>query len=572
LGYEVVDSDVLVIGAGGAGCRAAIEATEYNVNVVMITKEVLGKAHTVMAEGGYNAVLGNVDPKDSWQWHFYDTLVGGSWINNQKLAETLARESPNRILDLEEYGAVFDRTPEGKIMQRPFGKQTWRRTCYVGDMTGHEILATLVEEVRRRGVKVFDEQCAIDFIMDGGRISGAVALDIKSGAIRVFRSKTTVMTSGGGARIYEITTNAQSDTGDGFAMGYNAGAALIDMEMVQFHPTGMVYPESYKGVLVTEAVRGEGGRLINAQRERFMKRYSPELMELAGRDVVARSIATEILEGRGTKNGGVYLDVSFLPAETIERKLPSMLEQLLNAGVDIRKEPMEIAPTAHHFMGGLLIDEKAATTLAGLYAAGEVTGGVHGGNRLGGNALADTQVFGKIAGENAAKEALKATSPKVNRKQVEAVESLIGKMLQAKKGVEPAKVANELTKLMWTKVGIFRKEDDLKEALKEVRRMENEYLPKLYVKNKATRYNKELLRAIETRNMLITAEAVALAALTRKESRGAQFRRDTPKSNDIEWFVNMKIWREGGEMKIAKVPCVATYIPKPGMKFEEIKW
>jgi len=563
LPYETVDTDVLVIGAGGAGARAAIEAAKYNLNVTLLSKELLGKAHTCMAEGGYNAALANIDTADNWEIHFRDTITGGAWINNQKLAEILVKEATDRILDLEEYGAIFDRTPEGKIMQRPFGKQTYRRTCYASDRTGHELMATLTEEVRRQDITILDEIFVTRLLTKNNAVVGATAVDIKTGDLIAFRANATVLASGGAGRIYKITTNAQQDTGDGIAAAYQAGTSIVDMEMVQFHPTGMVYPESHRGQLVTEAVRGEGGILRNIQGERFMQRYDPKLMELAGRDVVARSIATEILEGRGTKHAGVHLDVSHLQPKIIEERLPSMLRQFSDVNVDIRKEPMEVAPTAHHFMGGVRINEDAETDLKGLWAAGEVTGGVHGGNRLGGNALADTQVFGKRAGENAAKHASKQNKPILDRKKIKEEFNRVQSFLKRREGVKPSEIKNRLQSLMWDKVGIFRTGQQMKEAIQEIEQIKTKDIPRLYVTGKGARYNKEWIAALEIENMLTIAEMVAKAALMREESRGAHYRRDFPKTDNQNWFVNIVIRQDGGKMTFEKVPVIVTSL-RPG--------
>lgn len=565
MSYETIDTDVLVVGAGGAGSRAAIEAANRNVHVILLSKELLGKAHTCMAEGGYNAALANVDAADTWQVHQKDTIVGGAWINNQKLVEVLVKEAGDRIFDLEEYGAVWDRTPEGKIMQRPFGKQTYRRTCYAADRTGHEMMQTLVEEVRRRNLDILDEVFVTDYLMSGGRVAGAVAVDYKTGDFLVFKAKAIVVASGGAGRLFKITTNAAQDTGDGFGAAYRIGAKLVDMEMVQFHPTGMVYPDSHKGQLVTEAVRGEGGLLTNIKKERFMQRYDAKLMELAGRDVVARSIATEIIEGRGTPQGGVYLDVSHLQAKVIEERLPSMLRQFRDVGVDIRKEPMQVAPTAHHFMGGIVIDENAETTIPGMYAAGEVTGGIHGGNRLGGNALADTQVFGKRAGENAAEHARKNKALPVDKKQINAVIKSAGKFLKKKQGVRPFEIKIKLTSLMWDKVGIFRTGKEIQEAITEIERIKTNDLPRLCIMDNRTRYNREWIEALEIQNLMTVAEMVAKAALMRTESRGAHYRRDFPKTDNQNWFTNIVIGQKDGEMMFQKAPVVATVMKPEGL-------
>lgn len=573
MGYEIIETDVLVVGAGGAGCRAAIEAVRLNLDVTVVCKEILGKAHTCMAEGGYNAALGNVDVKDDWRWHFFDTVKGGAWINNQNLVNFLVRESGERLYDLEEFGAVFDRTPEGKVNQRAFGKASFDRTCFAGDRTGHEMMATLVEELRRIGVNFRDEVFMSRLLVQDGAVVGATGLDLVRGDLFAVKAKSTVLASGGAGRIYEVTTNAQGDTGDGFTMGFCTGAELVDMEMIQFHPTGMIYPESCRGVLVTEAVRAEGGRLYNKPGERFMQRYNPKEMELAGRDEVARSIATEIMEGRGTERGGVYLDVSHLPPEVIEFRLPSMLEQFLKVGVDIRKEPMEVAPTTHHFMGGLIIDESGQTTLKGLFAAGEVTGGVHGGNRLGGNALADTQVFGRRAGAAAATCARKALSPALPKNQVEKEFDKIDSQLDRKNGVPASAVRKRLQSTMWNKVGIFRTEEEMREALKSVLEWKSLIPSGLSVRESSRSYNKEWLEALEIPNMLLVAEMVTRGALMRRESRGAHFRRDCPKPDDANWFRNITYKMSAdGSILLGTKPVTTLYIPKPGLDFNSINW
>ncbi len=401
---EVVDCHVLVIGSGGAGVRAAIEAEQYG-DTVLVSKTIVGKGGcTPMAEGGYNAVLKELD---SCEGHYEDTLRGGAYLNDPGLVRVLVDEAPDRMADLIRWGAVFDVDECACVAQRPFGGQRFPRTCYAGDRTGHEMMTTLTEHLADTKVETYQEVSIISLLEYEGRVSGAMGLD-RNGEVMLFRSDSTVIATGGGTRVYDISTNSSSGTGDGYALGYRAGAEVIDMEQIQFHPTGAVYPYDARGRLVTEAVRGEGGLLKNKSGERFMTRYDPERMELSTRDVVSRSIATEILEGRGTGHGGVYLDVTHLPASQIESRLPVMLEQFLKFGVDIRVEPMEVAPTAHHIMGGLRIRPDGATTVKGLFACGEVAGGVHGANRLGGNALAETQVFGKRAGEGAGKAAAHA--------------------------------------------------------------------------------------------------------------------------------------------------------------------
>jgi len=517
-----------------------------------------------MAEGGANVALGNVDPPDNWEAHFKDTVTGGAWINNQKLVEILVREGPERIFDLEEYGAVFDRTPEGKIAQRAFGKQSYRRTCYASDRTGHEFMATLTEEVRRRDIDVMEEVFVTNLLMANGRVAGAFGIDYKTSDFFLFKAKATVLAAGGTGRIYKFTSNAAQDTGDGYAMAYRVGAGLIDMEMFQFHPTGMLIPESARGILVTEAVRGEGGVLTNKDNERFMKKYDPNL-ELAARDVVARSIATEVLEGRGTTHGGVYLSVAHIDPHIIETRLKTMLTQFLDTGVDIRKEPMEVAPTAHHQMGGLRVNEEAATDLKGLWAAGEVSGGIQGGNRLGGNALLDTQVYGKRAGEYAAKYAKSNEQASIDRKDAEKETKHIQSFLERRKGVRPVQIKTRLAELMWNKVGIFRKRDELQEAVLEIEKIQQDQIPQLYVTGVGTRYNHELIEALEVENMVLTAEMIARAALMREESRGAHFRRDFPKTDNKNWFANISVRQEKGNMTFKKNPVVVTLLKPAGM-------
>jgi fumarate reductase (CoM/CoB) subunit A len=561
--YETIDTDVLVVGAGGAGCRAAIEASNHNVSVSLLSKELFGKAHTIMAEGGYNAALGNVDPADNPEVHFKDTVEGGAYLNNQRLVETLVKEACERILDLENFGGLFDRTAEGKIAQRLFGKQTYRRTCYASDRTGHEMMATLSEEVRRRDITVMDEIFVSRLLMSNGGVVGVAALKMKNGEFVVFRSKSIVLATGGTGRIYSITTNAAQDTGDGYALGFNSGAQLIDMEQFQFHPTGIVYPESARGTLVTEAVRGEGGILYNSLGERFMKNYNPKLMEVAGRDEVARSIANEIIEGRGTKHNGVFLDVSHLPSIIIEERLESMLELFLKIGVDIREEPMEVSPTAHHLMGGLTINERAETTIKRVFAAGEVTGGVHGGNRLGGNALADTQVFGRIAGENAAiLSKSMSQSPSPSKSEVDQAYGEAHAPLDRKEGLNSIELRKKLQRLMWDNVGIFRTGASLSKAVDEIVRMRNE-ASRIATQDKNPSYNKEWIESLEVPNMLLTSEMIARSALMRQESRGAHYRKDFNKTDNKNWSVNIHITREGKTMKLWTEPITITKLKVP---------
>ena len=504
------DCHVLVIGSGGAGIRAAVEAEKYGT-VTIISKTITGKGGcTVMAEGGYNAVLSDTDAASV---HFEDTVKGGAYLNDEALVEALVSEAPARIRELFNWGAVFDLTAENTIAQRPFGGQRHPRTCYAGDHTGHEMVMTLLERLRGSNVEIRDETTVLELLKDGDRVIGAVTAD-RNGELGVITADAVILATGGAGQLYDVTTNSTAGTGDGYALGFNAGAKLIDMEQVQFHPTGAVYPADSRGRLITEAVRGEGGILKNAAGERFMERYDSARMELSTRDVIARAIATEVLEGRGTALGGVYLDVTHLPAEQIERRLPVMLQQFLQFGTDIRTQPMEVAPTAHHFMGGLAITKNAETTVPHLFAAGEVTGGVHGANRLGGNALADTQVFGKRAGMSAGKCAVSAKS--VNQKALDAVEEKVSRLFDGDTMV--SSVRSTLKKLMWNNVGIYRNELDLKVAEREVKKLQEKRL-------KITS-PQEIAGAYITENMLTVAGLVISGALLRRESRGAHTRTD----------------------------------------------
>lgn len=532
---KTISSDVLIIGSGGAGARAAIEVDNAGLKALIVSKGLSFRSGcTGMAEGGYNAVFKAVDEEDTIDAHIYDTLKGGSYLNDSKLVDILVNESPKRLIDLENYGALFDRQESGKINQRAFGGQQYRRTCFQGDRTGHEIITALKEEITKRDIKTLDEVMVTNLILSQDarppRVIGAVGLDLKTSDIIFLQAKSVIIATGGAGQLYPVTSNTVQKNGDGYALAWNVGANLIDMEEVQFHPTGMVAPESKKGVLVTEAVRGEGGILLNKNKERFMKKYSPEKMELSTRDVVARSIYTEIIEGRGTENGGVYLNISHLDADVIEEKLETMVLQFKDVDVDITKEPMEVAPTAHHFMGGVKINEKCESSIANLYAAGEASGGVHGANRLGGNALADTQVFGKIAGENAAKAA-KTVDFEENPEMFKAEEDRITGLIKDG-SIKPQELKKRIKQLMWEKVSIIRNEKNLNEALKELMEMEKS-LNELKVEDKK-QYNTDLQTALEVINMIQIATLVVKSAILRRESRGAHFREDYPETKD-EW-------------------------------------
>ncbi len=516
LADEGVDCHTLVIGSGGAGVRAAIEASCHG-NTVLVSKTIAGKGGcTPMAEGGYNAVLRG---EDSCGVHFDDTMKGGAYLNDPDLVHILAHEAPLRMHDLLCWGAVFDFTEKDEVAQRPFGGQRFPRTCYAGDRTGHEMMTTLIERLDSTDTEVMHEFTVIDLLKDGDRIIGAIALDEKGNLIAI-KADSTVLATGGGTRVYDISTNSSSGTGDGFAMGYRVGAELIDMEMIQFHPTGAVYPYDARGRLVTEAVRGEGGVLLNTLGERFMKDYDPERMELSTRDVVARAIATEILAGRGTEHGGVDLDVTHLPRMQIEEKLPVMLEQFLKFGVDIREKPMEVAPTAHHIMGGLRITTECRTTLPGLFACGEVAGGVHGANRLGGNALADTQVFGKRAGEFAGKS--ETRQKRVDPEQIQRIHDRLDEFYRD--GKNPAMVKTQLQGAMWKGAGIFRTWDDLEATLSTV-----DLLSGIALHAESSR---NLIDCCTVQNMCLLASLICRSALIREESRGAHVRTDIQQAWD----------------------------------------
>lgn len=524
-----IETDVLIVGSGGAGSRAAIEVDNAGIKATIVSKGLSFRSGcTGMAEGGYNAVFKAVDEEDSIDAHIKDTLEGGKYLNDKKLVNILVEESPKRLIDLENYGALFDRQENGKIAQRPFGGQTYRRTCFEGDRTGAELLNALKEEIIKRDIECIEEVMITSLVQDGLQVIGATGFDLKDSSLIYFKAKAVIFASGGAGQLYPVTSNTFQKNGDGFAIAYRAGANLIDMEQIQFHPTGMVSPKSKRGVLVTEAVRAEGGILLNKDGERFMKKYSPEKMELSTRDVVARSIYQEIIEGRGSENGGVYLDISHIDDEIINEKLETMVLQFKNVGVDIKNEPIEVAPTAHHFMGGIKINTDGSTSLPNLFACGEVTGGVHGANRLGGNALADTQVFGKIAGENAAKKA-KETSLKTNDEMVLAEKERIEGLIKPG-SIKASEFKENIKKLMWEKVAIVREEKTLNEALRELQQMQKD-LDNLDVCDE-NQYNTELLTALEVVNMVEICILVVKSAILRRESRGAHFRSDFPETID----------------------------------------
>jgi succinate dehydrogenase / fumarate reductase flavoprotein subunit len=552
--YETHQHDVLIIGAGGAGLRAAIEALAQGASVGVVCKSLLGKAHTVMAEGGIAAAMANVDRADNWRVHFRDTMRGGKFLNNWRMAMIHAQEAPERVRELEQWGALFDRTASGEILQRAFGGHTFKRLCHVGDRTGLEMIRTLQDRGVHLGVDVYMECSITRLLKEGERIAGAFGYWRESGRFVVFKAKSVVIATGGIGKVYRITSNSWEYTGDGMALAYEAGADLIDMEFVQFHPTGMVWPPGVQGILVTEAVRGEGGILRNRLGERFMQRYDPQKMELSTRDIVARAIYTEVREGRGSEHGGVYLDISHKPAEYVKRKLPSMYHQFLElADVDITKEPMEVGPTCHYMMGGIRVDaETAQSTVPGLFAAGEAAAGLHGANRLGGNSLSDLLVFGRRAGLAAAEFAKKASAPIIDLGQIEEAAHQMLAPFERSDGESPYDIHRDLQETMQNYVGIFRNEEDLMRGLSEIQKLK-ERAARVGVRGSRL-FNPGWHLALDLKSMLTVSEAIALSALARKESRGAHSRIDYPSYDEGWGKKNNVIRRDGDLMKLTQSP------------------
>jgi fumarate reductase (CoM/CoB) subunit A len=544
---ERYECDVLIIGSGGAGCKCGIVASKRDAKVIIVSKGLRFKSGcTMLAEGGYNAVFGYVDEEDSLQLHIQDTLKGGAFLNDLKLVHKLVTESPKCLIELEEYGSLFDRQEDGRLNQRAFGGQSYRRTCFKGDQTGHEMILGLREEVIRENITTHDEIMITKLLFDDdhSKIVGAMGLNLKNSSIVIYNSKNTVIASGGCGWLYPVTSNASQKTGDGVMIAYNAGADVMDMEMVQFHPTGMLSPKSRRGVLITEAVRGEGGHLINSEGERFMINYDPR-QELATRDIVARAIYSEIHEQRASPLGGVYLSVEHLPEEQVRTKLNTMVQQFKDVGVDIINQPMEVAPTAHHFMGGIRISPDCETNLENLYAAGEVTSGVHGANRLGGNALADTQVFGKAAGLKCSENIDKIELTPVSQDDVDEEIKRIEDIWTAGK-YDPEDIKEQIQDIMWKYVAIVRDEEGLLEAQRQLDALEE----KTHDMNVPSfkEFNNKLMIAIEVISMIQLAKLIVKSALLRKESRGAHYRSDYPDSNDEEYLKSF-ILNKDGEVK-----------------------
>jgi succinate dehydrogenase / fumarate reductase flavoprotein subunit len=585
--HATYNYDVLVIGAGGAGLRAAIEAANAGVSVGLICKSLLGKAHTVMAEGGMAAAMANNDDRDSWRVHFADTMRGGQYVNNWRMAELHAKEAPDRVRELEGWGAVFDRTADGRINQRNFGGHRYPRLAHVGDRTGLELIRTLQDHAVYLGMTVHMEHTVIELILDGGRAAGVLAYDRERGRFHVFAAKAVILATGGVGRAYKITSNSWEGTGDGHALAYRAGAELIDMEFIQFHPTGMVWPPSVRGILVTEGVRGEGGVLKNSEGRRFMfddipDNYKPQTAadaeegwrytqqdksarrppELLTRDHVARCINREVKAGRGSPHGGVYLDIAWIKEklsnseEHIRRKLPSMYHQFKElADLDITKEPMEVGPTTHYIMGGIRVDaDTQMSTIPGLFAAGECASGINGANRLGGNSLSDLIVFGKRAGEYASQWARQNGSARLDDAAIDrATKESLAPFDVGDSGENPYKVQADLQDTMQSLVGIVRLEPEMQEALGRIERLK-ERAGRVGVAGHRE-YHAGWHTAIDLRNLLAVSEAIARSAIERKESRGGHFREDYPEKAAEFGTINIMVKQgSGGSMQVARIP------------------
>jgi succinate dehydrogenase / fumarate reductase flavoprotein subunit len=584
--YVAHEHDVLIIGAGGAGLRAAVEASSAGVRVALISKSLLGKAHTVMAEGGIAAAMGNVDDRDNWRVHFADTMRGGQYLSNWRMAELHAKEAPARVRELEAWGALFDRTSDGRILQRNFGGHRYPRLAHVGDRTGLEMIRTLQDHGVHLGLDVFMEHTVVRLLKDGERVAGAFAYDRERGRFHLFRAKAVVLATGGIGRAYKITSNSWEYTGDGHSLAFHAGAALMDMEFVQFHPTGMIWPPSVRGILVTEGVRGEGGVLRNRNGERFMFKEIPPLYanqtasseeegwrytqgdknakrppELLTRDHVARCIRREVREGRGSPHGGVFLDIAWIrdkipnSSEHIKKKLPSMYHQFKQlADIDITEEPMEVGPTTHYMMGGVRVDaDSQMSDVPGLFAAGECAAGLHGANRLGGNSLSDLLVFGQRAGEHAATFAQKYSFGNVDPDELKSAESWALQPFERKNSENPYAVQHTLQDLMQDLVGIVRQEQEMLQALDRIRELKAASERVSVDGNRE--YNAGWHTALDLYHLLTVSEIVTRAALERTESRGAHFRDDFPEKNNQFAALNIVVRKgAGGAMQFSREP------------------
>ncbi|HEV3251205.1 MAG TPA: fumarate reductase/succinate dehydrogenase flavoprotein subunit [Puia sp.] len=587
--YDTYDYDVLVIGAGGAGLRAAIEAAANGVSVGLICKSLLGKAHTVMAEGGIAAALSNVDERDNWKVHFTDTMRGGQYLNDWRMAEIHAKEAPDRVRELEAWGALFDRTKDGRILQRNFGGHKYPRLAHVGDRTGLEMIRTLQDHCIHQDIEVHMECTILTLLKNAERVTGAFGYGREKGQFKLFRAKAIVLATGGIGRAFKITSNSWEYTGDGQSLAYNAGAQLKDMEFVQFHPTGMIWPPSVRGILVTEGVRGEGGILLNKENHRFMFDEIPELYrnqtadneeegwkytqgdrqarrppELLTRDHVARCIVREIKEGRGSPHNGVFLDISWIKkklpdaGEHIKKKLPSMYHQFKQlADIDITKEPMEVGPTTHYIMGGIRVDaDSQMTTVSGLFAAGESAAGLHGANRLGGNSLSDLLVFGKRAGEYAAKFAKENGRVIPDDREIAVIANKAVEPFERSDGGNPYQVQYDLQEMMQNLVGIVRKEEELLRAKEELKILRERADKVRVIGNRE--YNNGWHTALDLLNLLTVSEAITMAAIERKESRGAHFREDYPQKDEKSGIFNLIIYKGAdGQMEIKREPLYA---------------
>ena len=592
--YETREHDVLIIGAGGAGLRAAIEASAAGVRVGLVCKSLLGKAHTVMAEGGIAAALANVDERDNWKVHFADTMRGGQYVNQWRMAELHAKEAPDRVRELEAWGAVFDRTNDGRILQRNFGGHKYPRLAHVGDRTGLEMIRTLQDYGVHQGINVYMEHTILSLITDDNRVVGAFGYERERGRFKIFRAKAIVLATGGIGRAYKITSNSWEYTGDGHSLAYDAGAELIDMEFVQFHPTGMVWPPSVMGILVTEGVRGEGGILTNKESRRFMFDEIPENYkaqtadneeegwrycqgdknarrppELLTRDHVSRCIVREIKEGRGSPHGGVYLDIAWIKqklpnaAEYIKRKLPSMYHQFKQlADIDITEQPMEVGPTTHYIMGGIHVDpDTQMSRVRGLFAAGECAAGINGANRLGGNSLSDLLVFGKRAGEFAAQFAKENSLGKIDNEKIDIVAREALALFERSDGENPYQVQRDLQETMQDLVGIVRNKNEMRRALDTIESLKATAVKVAVTGNRE--YNPGWHTALDLKNLLTVSEAITRAALERKESRGAQFREDYPDKDDALGKVNtvMRKKADGSmELRLEPLPEMPDYL------------
>jgi succinate dehydrogenase / fumarate reductase flavoprotein subunit len=583
--YTTYEHDVLVIGAGGAGLRAAIGASAAGVSVGLVCKSLLGKAHTVMAEGGMAAAMANVDDRDNWKVHFSDTMRGGQYVNNWRMAELHAKEAPDRVRELEAWGAVFDRTKDGKILQRNFGGHRYPRLAHVGDRTGLELIRTLQDHGIHQGIEVYMEVTVVSLLKDGDRVVGCLAYEREHGRFRIFKAKAVILATGGVGRAYKITSNSWEGTGDGHALAYDAGAELIDMEFLQFHPTGMVWPPSVRGLLVTEGVRGEGGILKNSEGRRFMfddipdnykdqtadneeegwryvigdrdARRPPELLT---RDHVARCIVREVKAGRGSPHGGVFLDIAWIKEkisnapEHIKKKLPSMYHQFKQlANLDITEEPMEIGPTTHYIMGGIRVDgDTQASTVPGLFAAGECAAGINGANRLGGNSLSDLIVFGKRAGEYAAIFAKENGHGTIDNNEIERIAKATLEPFERTGGENPYTIQHDLQEMMQELVGIVRTEEEMVQALDGIEKLKQRAANTFVPGN--IDFNPGWHTALDLHNLLVVSEAIARAAIERKESRGGQYRDDYPAKDPefAKFNFSLKKTDDGG-MQIARV-------------------